>query len=59
MPVEVTVCADKKVAYNLTAFELNGIESYDTNWFGKRNTKTGNEIFNEVTYDLELLLNVG
>ena len=36
-----------------------GITNYDYDWIGNQTKLTGNEIFNDVTYDLSSLIKVG
>ena len=57
-PVEVTVCSDKSYAYDYDKLSEYGIDDYDTDWFGNTQNMTGNEIFNEVTFDLTEIINV-
>ena len=59
VPVEVTVCANKDVSLNLEMLAKYGISDYDFDWIGNQTNLSGNEIFNDVTYDLSSLIKVG
>ena len=59
VPIQITVCADLKQAYNTEVEQQFNIKNYYRNadWFGNSSNITGEEIFENVTYEISELIN--
>ena len=60
MPVEISICAETKEAYNSEMADKFNIHSYTKwDWYGNSTNKTGEEIFADVTYGFSSLFKSG